>query len=221
MLHNLKAHFITIYAFFKYLIVLFLHKLYIIIFGTWINHKMRGTGFRITFKRMLLHDMSKFSSAELCPYAQHFYGHMANAKHDPQFAAAWKHHYQNNDHHHEYHIDPKTGNYKLIPEDALMEMVDDWFAAEFAYNGKIPSGSWKWVEWYFPAVLKKVHPTSGLFLCGLLSVLGFEKSVMKGLTNDESKKFDWVDGLEKVKKETPELVDRFKVLWDHYKKLNS
>jgi hypothetical protein len=179
---------------------------------------MRGTRFHIPFKRLLLHDMSKFSSAELFPYAQHFYGIIADKKDDPFFSAAWKHHYRNNDHHLEYHIDPITGDCKVIPLEALMEMVDDWFAAEFAYNWKIPSRNWEYVERNFGAMLKKIHPSSGLFLCGFLCVLGFERSVMKALKND--KKFDWEEGLSKVKSYTPELENSFEELWCIYQKLN-
>jgi hypothetical protein len=34
-----------------------------------------------------------------------------------------------------------------MPEEALIELVADWFAASMAYNGQWPKGpTWIWVE---------------------------------------------------------------------------
>jgi hypothetical protein len=83
---------------FLYLKTLMFHKYAIFVSGMYINKKLQGSGFRVSFRRMILHDMSKFSSAELCPYTINFFG-SEEEKENNNWAAALKHHFENNDHH--------------------------------------------------------------------------------------------------------------------------
>jgi len=213
--------FANLYILLVYLKTLFFHKWEIIVAGIWINRIMNGSGFRVTWKRMLMHDFSKFSMAELWPYAQHFYGNTREIKVDTKFDDAWRHHYQHNDHHHEFFLDPQTNHSKLMPEDALMELVADWFAAGVAYDGKWPkNGHWVWVEKWFKKVTEKMHTVNVLFLIGILSILGFERCVMLSLYGDEKKRFDWNNALEKVKNEDIHLANRFISLHEHYNNKN-
>ena len=63
------------------------------------------------------HDESKFSEEEFEPYAEHFYGSKDN---DLEFEEAWKHHWQNNEHHPEY-----WGG-EDMPYIYILEMLCDW-----------------------------------------------------------------------------------------------
>lgn len=59
---------------------------------------------RVSYKRMLMHDLSKFQPCEFFAYASHFHGKNRDLKNDPAWAAALKHHFENNDHHPEFFI---------------------------------------------------------------------------------------------------------------------
>lgn len=67
------------------------------------------------------YDISKFSVAEFTPYCDNFYRNKKDS-----FNLAWKHHYENNDHHPEGMI--SYSNYKLI------EMCLDWYAMSLKFN---------------------------------------------------------------------------------------
>jgi hypothetical protein len=216
---RLKSFLRNVWILLLYLGTVLEHKFYIVVAGVWINKKMRGTGFRVSWKRLLLHDLSKLSSAELWPYAQHYKGEMAGKEKDPHFEKAWEHHYRNNDHHHEFWMAKKKTEPVLMPEEALMELVADWFAAQVAYDGHWPSnGRWKWVENKFSIISSQLHPVTAVFLSALLCILGFEKSVMMSLQGDAQLKFDWTEATSVVAKSRKELVNRFKVLHEHYQK---
>eukprot|EP00339_Tiarina_fusa_P024597 CAMPEP_0117038472 /NCGR_PEP_ID=MMETSP0472-20121206/27060_1 /TAXON_ID=693140 ORGANISM="Tiarina fusus, Strain LIS" /NCGR_SAMPLE_ID=MMETSP0472 /ASSEMBLY_ACC=CAM_ASM_000603 /LENGTH=161 /DNA_ID=CAMNT_0004748691 /DNA_START=144 /DNA_END=629 /DNA_ORIENTATION=- len=132
---------------------------------------------------MILHDLSKLSPSEFTPYANHFFGN--SSKH---FDEAWKHHYENNDHHIEY------WKGEMVPIEALMEIIADWFAASLAYSHSWPiDGHWEWVEHHLATKEDVIHPVSFHFLCGLLVILGYEQSVLKALSVQHStaSSYDW------------------------------
>ena len=89
----------------------------------------------------IVHDLSKFSRAELPHYDRQFFGD----KGDPQgFARAWLHHQNCNPHHWEYWItrsDHSKGASQAengclpMPEIYVREMVADWLGASKAYQG--------------------------------------------------------------------------------------
>ena len=105
--------------------------------------------------RLIIHDWSKFTPAELPHYQRQFFGD----KGDPAgFIAAWVHHQNTNPHHWEYWI-PRTGHNRCtppyrdnepipMPEWAVREMVADWLGAGRAYEGEWPMGNdpdeWHW-----------------------------------------------------------------------------
>ncbi|MEN6550011.1 MAG: DUF5662 family protein [Armatimonadia bacterium] len=113
-----------------------------------------GRKFGCSWRRLLAHDLSKFSPAELPHYGRQFFG----AKDDPAgFVRCWLHHQNRNDHHWEWWI-PRTGHNRCTPpypdghplvmtEGACREMVADWAAAGRAYEGRWPDlNSWTWLE---------------------------------------------------------------------------
>lgn len=63
------------------------------------------------------HDESKFSEEEFEPYAQRWYG---DKKKTLEYEEAWKHHWQNNEHHPEYWLGED------MPLIYILEMLCDW-----------------------------------------------------------------------------------------------
>lgn len=63
------------------------------------------------------HDASKFSEEEFEPYAQKWFG---DKKKTPEYEEAWKHHWQNNEHHPEYWLGED------MPYIYILEMICDW-----------------------------------------------------------------------------------------------
>lgn len=100
----------------------------------------------------LMHDLSKFSQAELVHYNRQFFGD----KSDPEgFALAWLHHYHCNDHHWEYwivesihsHTNPTrdgciVDNCLSMSDLAITHMITDWLGAGRSYDS-----SWDISEW--------------------------------------------------------------------------
>lgn len=126
------------------------HKWYVWRAGRFVG----GVGLR----RLLLHDLSKFSSAEWGPYARQFYGPKDQRRPD-EFDQAVLHHYNTNDHHWQYWIPRSGGDDPLnryeapcepplaMPEVAVREMLADWLAAGRAYNGVWPDLlHWTWLR---------------------------------------------------------------------------
>jgi hypothetical protein len=109
----------------------------------------------IPLSRALLHDMSKFSREEWSPYVHQFYNpdgskrsvRDASGAYDPSvqfeaFQKAWKHHWMNNPHHHEFWATANTGSTPLeMPETYVREMICDWYGAGMA-NGKPDVRGW-------------------------------------------------------------------------------
>ena len=63
------------------------------------------------------HDDSKFSEEEFEPYAQKWFG---DKQKTPEYEEAWKHHWQNNEHHPEYWLGED------MPYIYILEMLCDW-----------------------------------------------------------------------------------------------
>lgn len=115
----------------KYLKKQIIHKYYIFEYGI---------KFGISFKQMLLHDLSKFSYTEIK-------GYLYNKGNDDLYYAAWNNHLKRNKHHSEYWIIPNKKNPKEImvldmPEKYVREMIVDWHSAGMAYAGKDDVDEW-------------------------------------------------------------------------------
>jgi len=129
----------------------------------------------------LIHDLSKFTPAELPHYQRQFFGD----KGDPQgFARAWLHHQNLNPHHWEYWI-PRSGHMRgddstepiEMPEPFLREMVADWMGAGRAYTG-----SWDMREWLTKNLPKiRLNPITRrrlmIILTDELHVLPYEETL--------------------------------------------
>jgi len=80
----------------------------------------------------IIHDLSKFSSAEWEPYALEYYGpwEKVPAEVEERCKAAWKHHYLNNPHHWEYwamtEYGWEAGGPIPMPDRYRKEVVADW-----------------------------------------------------------------------------------------------
>lgn len=74
------------------------------------------------------HDASKYSEEEFEPYAKHFFGINKGKKEDPDFDAAWKHHYTVNKHH------PQFWDGKDMPNVYILEMICDWMSFSLKNN---------------------------------------------------------------------------------------
>lgn len=66
------------------------------------------------------HDESKFSEEEFEPYARFWYNDKDHYDYDPEYEAAWDHHWMNNEHHPEY------WNGDDMPLLYILEMLCDW-----------------------------------------------------------------------------------------------
>lgn len=131
--------------------------------------------------RGFLHDLSKYSPAELIPGIKYFQGNRSpNEKQRELFgySAAWLHHKGRNKHHFEYWFDvnPKTKRYEPIkmPTVYLAEMFCDRIAASKIYRGKNYKDS-DALE-YFLAVRErdKMHPETERELEALFRLLAEE-----------------------------------------------
>lgn len=124
--------------------------------------------------RLLIHDWTKFTPAELPAYANRFFG---DGNDHISFALAWNHHSKLNPHHWEFWV-PLTAHSKSpIPggqplpmaEWAVREMVADWLGAERSYNGFTPKNlsTWKWYNDNRGEM--QFHPETALLLDDVLA----------------------------------------------------
>lgn len=93
--------------------------------------------------RGLLHDLSKYSPAELLPGIKFFQGDRSPNEREREvngYSSAWLHHKGRNRHHFEYwrDVNPATGLYEPVemPVVFLAEMFCDRVAASKIYRGK-------------------------------------------------------------------------------------
>jgi hypothetical protein len=89
------------------------HQLVIIVAGCHLNAHLPPS-FRLSWRRMLVHDLSKFHPAEFFACACHYYGANAGKRRDqdPDFDLAFAHHTAHNDHHPEF-FETKCGTFPL------------------------------------------------------------------------------------------------------------
>lgn len=108
--------------------------------------------------RLLLHDLSKFSSQE-AGYADY-----------PNIGNAWHHHKMNNDHHPEYWLNPdRSGRIEPLPmpKECVAEMLADWIGASQTYGEAL--------EDWLPKNLHHFvfHPQTAWLLSAALRELNF------------------------------------------------
>ena len=153
----------------------------------WITIKHKWYVLLASFKvdlplwRALVHDLSKFSWAELPHYERQICGD----KDDPKgFATAWLHHYHHNDHHWEHWIVESAhsrsnptrdgcivDNCLEMPGICVQEMVADWLGKEMYLTG-----SWDMTEWLEKSLPKmKLHPKTRCSVYLELELLGYPK----------------------------------------------
>lgn len=126
----------------------------------------------VSLWQALVHDLSKFTPAELPAYGRQFFGD----KGDPDgFASAWLHHQNVNPHHWEYWI-PRSGHSKgedgpaplPMPEKYVREMVADWMGASRAYTG-----SWEMHDWLYKNMPKmRLHQKTKCRIFDVLQEIG-------------------------------------------------
>jgi hypothetical protein len=151
----------------------------------------------LPFWRALVHDLSKFTWAELPLYNRQFFGD----KSDPAgFARAWLHHYHCNDHHWEHwivesihsHTKDRDGciidNCLAMPVVCVQEMIADWLGASKAYTG-----SWVMTDWLQKNLMRiKVHPGTMESIVKALSFLGYR--ALSGKQTEYNKLWNYYDG---------------------------
>ena len=161
----------------------------------WLTLKHKWFVFRAGLKTgaplwlLLIHDLSKFTPAELPHYARAFFG----SKDDPEgFARAWNHHQKSNRHHWEYWI-PATahdrnsgrqspGRPLAMPDKYVREMVADWLGASRAYDGKWPESfeGWAWFQKDFYSRIN-LHPHTRHRAIEILEGAGVKGSAFSGV----------------------------------------
>ena len=129
------------------------------------------------YYRGLAHDMSKFRLSEWFPYVNFFYGETAKPRRDStgyykptdtgdkKFDFSWLLHQKRNDHHWQYWILPEDdGGLKVLEmsNNAVLEMLCDWYGASVAQG----NGKWDGVlKWYWANVHKmRLHSRTKKFV---------------------------------------------------------
>lgn len=163
----------------RYLGVVAIHKWAIVVAGRDVNRAIAPSGLRVSLRRLLAHDLSKLTRAELMPYARHFRVTPFGTPHrgdDPAFAAAWRHHYEHNDHHPEHFV-AADGTPARMPDEAVVEMVVDWMAAGRAYAGAWPccGGHWRWLEDSWDRL--RLHPDNKQLAGAIVHALGYAAAI--------------------------------------------
>ena len=79
--------------------------------------------------RIATHDQSKYGSEEMEGYRQNFNPAPGEKPNKELFEKAWKHHYENNDHHPEY------WKGKDMPKVAIAELICDWESMSRTFGG--------------------------------------------------------------------------------------
>jgi hypothetical protein len=120
----------------KYFILTIKHKFYVLVAGRTLN---------VSLWRLIKHDISKFYISELPHYGRSFFGDRSEPG---NFKTCWTKHQNRNDHHWEYWIDRSREVQPIeMSDQAVREMLADWFAASKAYEGNWPSViNWIWLK---------------------------------------------------------------------------
>ena len=128
----MKAHW-------QYLLYVIRHKYFVF------KHCMR---LGVPLWRALVHDWSKFTSAEWKPYVDFFYrSTMPVQQANPAFQLAWLHHQKSNAHHWQFWllVNDEDGTAALeMPETYVREMLADWAGAGQAITGHVDPVGWYW-----------------------------------------------------------------------------
>ncbi len=74
------------------------------------------------------HDESKFSEEEFEPYARFWHNDKDHYEYDPEYEAAWEHHWMTNEHHPEHWLGED------MPLIYILEMLCDWGSFSIAKN---------------------------------------------------------------------------------------
>lgn len=152
----------------KYLLI---HKYYVFRCGLYT---------KVPLWRLIIHDWSKFTSAEWSPYANHFYRDGGvwkfkknKGQHDArdakfEFNRAWIHHIHKNPHHWQHWVIPGEENQALeMPEHFVREMVADWMGAGLAQKGIPDILNW-WNENKNRMIL---HPHTRILVSNIINSL--------------------------------------------------
>lgn len=173
-------------TFIRYFWAVFFHKCCILLAGLRINKILRSTSYRVSYRRLLLHDLSKYSVAEFWPYADYFCGSKSNKK---EFQQAWIHHVHHNDHHCEHFIedyarlinqlDQVPLKINPMPDEAILEMLADNLAASRSYEGRWPDprkkDGWAWMTNGFHRF--RLHPVSKWKFTAFLCAVGYANAL--------------------------------------------
>lgn len=135
----------------KYLFKILRHKYYVL---------KIGLKFKVSLWRLIKHDWTKFLPCEFFSYYNYYYKNnlgtstltiknsnisLINYDYNKiKYDLAFLHHKNLNDHHFEHYI---LNNKTIIdmPEEAIKEMIADWFAASIAYKNVYPTKlCWAW-----------------------------------------------------------------------------
>lgn len=157
----------------KYILHILKHKWYVFL----ASRRVAG----IPLWRIIIHDLSKFSPAEVPAYKDRLLND-GKIRDRVKWAYAWHHHQKRNPHHWEYwtffwhaHGDENfyngiiVNNCIEIPETYLREMVADWMAASMIYTG-----SWDITEFVADGWSKmRLHAKSRILLQKILAEQGY------------------------------------------------
>eukprot|EP00759_Apiculatamorpha_spiralis_P012962 PhF_6_TR19793/c0_g1_i2/m.28861 len=232
----------------RYFVKLVFHKLLIILFGLWIKFQLRNTPFNgLRLRRLVFHDWSKFTLFEYFAYADYFFGtddsstlvntnsNSSTTKRVHTFHKAVIHHMERQDHHAEHWWDkgpiyPSTADLRReqsktarrMTDEAVVEMIVDWHAAEVAYGGKIPrphkntkkdlddSVLWKW-----PLTISDntgLAPEADVVLHAVMAFLGYGEDML-GPQQFQKKVERWRDTFTSSPS-SPDLLVRLRKLFD-------
>ena len=140
----------------------------------------------VPLRRLLIHDLSKFSPSEFGRYARWHHG-PEDQRDKWEWVAAWQHHLHRNAHHPEHYLVSWHGApdfYQIsgvgevvaecilvlpMPEVCIREMVADWHAASKAYTG-----SWDISKWLVANIPKmRMHTETAWAVDSVLRELGY------------------------------------------------
>lgn len=146
---------------------------------TVLRHKwfvmVAGRRIGVSWKQLIVHDLSKFSRAEFGPYVRRFEsgraGYDDHSRDPDEFKRAFEHHWRHNPHHWEYWVDYIPG-WEVpfqMQEKYALEMVADWMGAGRGYVGH-----WDISEWYESNRDRiKLHPETRKYVETVLFAVGF------------------------------------------------
>lgn len=150
-----------------------------------IRHKwfvlLAGIRLNVPLWQLLTHDLSKFTNSEfvgyvLLPPRDNSGAHIFDTAANPgNFATAWLHHQNRNQHHWEYwmirsdHTSGAISGCLPMPDRYLREMIADWMGASRAYTG-----SWDMREWLLSKLPRtQLHPETHQTTMAYLQQLGY------------------------------------------------